>query len=149
VIEAIHRLVGAGTESEAFQVSPAVQTWIKLAAWLCLIAIAVVTVVPIGLRPATPYSAHSERFCVLAVAGCLFVLAYPGRFWTIVFALACAVVLLESLQFLVASRHPGFRDVLVKSAGTSTGAILGHLMAWIWVPDLARRSVKINRDRSS
>ena len=116
--------------------SPTVQSWIRLAAWLCLIAIAVVTIVPIGLRPTTQYSAHSERFCVLAVTGCLFALAYPGRFWTIVFALACAVVLLESLQFLVPSRHPGFRDVLVKSAGTSTGALVGHLMVWIWFPDL-------------
>ena len=128
--------------------SPAVQTWIKLAAWLCLVAIAVVTVVPIGLRPTTPYSPHTERFYIMAVMGCLFVLAYPGRFWTIVLALACAVLLFESLQFLAPSRHPGFRDVLVKSAGTSTGAIVGHLMAWIWFPNLVRRPVKITRDRS-
>jgi hypothetical protein len=84
----------------------------------------------------------------MAVLGCLFVLAYPGRFWTIVLALACAVLFFESLQFLAPSRHPGFRDVLVKSAGTSTGAVVGYLMTWIWFPNLVGRTVKITRDRS-
>ena len=112
--------------------SPTIRIWVKLAAWLCLVAIVVVTVLPIGLRPTTLYSPNTERFCVMAVAGCLFVLAYPGRFWTIVFALACAVVLFEPLQFLAPNRHPAFRDVLVKSAGAFTGAIVGYLMAWIW-----------------
>ena len=49
------------------------------------------------------FSTSTERFYIMAVMGCLFVLAYPGRFWTIVLALACAVLLFKSLQFLAPS----------------------------------------------
>ena len=54
------------------------------AAWLSISAIVAVTILPIGLRPATGFSPNIERFLAMAIVGGLFVLAYPTRFWVIV-----------------------------------------------------------------
>ncbi|MDO8399364.1 MAG: hypothetical protein Q7T45_16250 [Bradyrhizobium sp.] len=109
--------------------SPSVQIWLKFAAWLAITAIAIVTVLPIGLRPTTPYSPNTERFFVMAIVGGLFVLAYPARLWAVIFALACGAAVFEPLQFFALGRHPSLRDVVVKSAGAAAGAITGYLLS--------------------
>ena len=122
--------------------SPSIQKWFRIAAWLALAAIAVVTVLPIGLRPATAYSPNTERFCVMAIVGGLFVLAYPKRLWTILGILVCATALLEPLQFLVLGRHPSFYDVVVKSAGATTGAVAGYFLVQICLGRLRLKAKK-------
>jgi VanZ family protein len=113
--------------------NPTVRKWMKLVAWFSFAAIAAVTILPITLRPTfSSSSANIERFFVMTIVGGLFVLAYPRRFWAILFALPCAVALLEPLQFLVASRHPSIHDVLVKDAGAATGVIAVSLLGLIW-----------------
>ena len=107
---------------------PAVQFWLKITAWLAIVAIAVVTVLPIGMRPTTSYSPNTERFFVMAIVGCLFGLAYPTRLWAVIFVLICSAAVLEPLQFFAMGRHPSLRDVMVKSAGVATGAITGYLL---------------------
>ena len=124
--------VGAKSEDK---MSPTVQTWMKLAAWFSLAAIAVVTILPIGMRPTTSYSPNIERFCVMAISGGLFILAYPRRFWAISFALACFVTAFEPLQFLAVGRHPSIHDVLFKATGAVTGAIAGYLLGLIYFPE--------------
>jgi hypothetical protein len=114
--------------------SPTVQMRMKLAAWFSLAAIAVVTILPIGMRPTTSYSPNIERFCVMAISGGLFGLAYPRHFWTISFALVCSAALFEPLQFLAAGRHPSIHDVLVKAIGAVTGVIVGYLLGLIYFP---------------
>jgi hypothetical protein len=126
----------AGAEGENNQMSPTVRMWIKLAAWLSFAAIAVVTVVPIGLRPTTPYSGNTERFCIMAIVGGLFVLAYPRRPWAILGVVICATGLLEPLQFLALGRHASFHDVVVKSAGVATGGIITYFVGLICCGEL-------------
>ena len=104
------------------------RSWLVVAAWLSIGAIVVVTVLPIGLRPATGFSPNIERFLVMAIVGGLFVLAYPTQFWGIVFALICVSAMIEPLQFFAAGRHPNFRDVIVKACGGATGAITADLI---------------------
>lgn len=106
----------------------AVNAWLKIAAWLAIIAIVIVTVVPIGMRPSTSLSPNRERFIALAIVGGLFVLAYPNRIWAVIVALSGAVALLEPLQYFALGRHASVHDVMIKSAGAAVGAFMGHIL---------------------
>jgi hypothetical protein len=99
---------------------------IKTAAWLSILLVFLVTVVPIGFRPSTGFSPNIERFGVMAVVGALFAAAYPRRFWLIVLGLSLAAAGFELLQILAGGRHPSIRDVGFKSLGAVIGAMLGY-----------------------
>ena len=102
---------------------------IRGAAWLSILIVLVVTIVPIGLRPTTGLSPNIERFCVMAAVGALFAAAYPKRFWLIVLTLSLTAVIFEPLQFIAAGRHPNLRDVEFKSLGAAIGAAAGYVIA--------------------
>lgn len=102
---------------------------IRRAAWLSILIVLVVTLVPIGWRPATGLSPNIERFCVMAAVGALFAAAYPRRFWLIVLTLSLTAAMVEPLQFIAAGRHPSLRDVEFKSLGVAIGAVLGYAVA--------------------
>ena len=102
---------------------------VSSAAWLSILAVLLVTVVPIGIRPTTGLSPNIERFFVMAAVGALFAAAYPRRFWLIVLALWLAAALFEPLQFIAAGRHPSLRDVAIKSLGATIGAVAGYVTA--------------------
>jgi glycopeptide antibiotics resistance protein len=99
---------------------------IKSLAWLSILLVFLVTVVPIGFRPSTGFSPNIERFGVMAVVGALFAAAYPRRFWLIVLGLSLAAAGFELLQILAGGRHPSIRDVGFKSLGAVIGAMLGY-----------------------
>ena len=107
--------------------------WIRLvirrAAWLSILIVLLVTVVPIGIRPTTGLSPDIERFCVMAAVGALFAAAYPRRFWLVVLALSLAAAMFEPLQFIAAGRHPSLHDVGFKSLGAVMGAAVGYVIA--------------------
>ena len=103
--------------------------FIRRAAWLSILVVVLVTLVPIGWRPATGLSPNIERFCVMAVVGALFAAAYPRRFWLIVLTLSLTAAMVEPLQSLAAGRHPSFRDVEYKALGAVIGAVLGYAAA--------------------
>jgi hypothetical protein len=103
---------------------------IRGAAWLSILIVLAVTIVPIGLRPTTGLSPNIERFCVMAAVGALFAAAYPRKFWLIVLALSLAAVIFEPLQFIAAGRHPSLRDVEFKSLGAAIGAAAGYVIVW-------------------
>jgi hypothetical protein len=102
---------------------------IRRAAWLSILIVLLVTLVPIGLRPATGLSPNIERFCVMAAVGALFAAAYPRRFWLIVLTLSLTAAIVEPLQSLAAGRHPSFQDVEYKALGAAIGAALGYAIA--------------------
>ena len=90
------------------------------AAWLTLAFIAYTTLSPIGLRPAVT-NPEIERFGAYAVAGFLFVMAYPRRK---IFAFAIvigAAIVLEALQLVTPDRHGQFANLVVKVFGGVTG----------------------------
>lgn len=111
---------------------------IRSAAWLSILTVLVVTIVPIGFRPTTPFSPNIERFCVMAVVGALFAAAYPRKLWLIVLSLSLAAALFEPLQFIAAGRHPSLHDVEVKSLGAAIGAAIGYAIAFACQADRAR-----------
>ena len=54
---------------------------VRLAAWGSLALIAIFTLAPIGLRPATTFPPTIERFFAFAAVGFVFAVAYPRQFW--------------------------------------------------------------------
>ncbi|CDP50909.1 VanZ family protein [Paradevosia shaoguanensis] len=94
-------------------------------AWLLLLGILLVTVLPIEWRPVTGEPANLERLVAFALVGFVFVVGYP-RHWWLVLGLVIAVALgFELAQLLAPSRHATLKDAVVKVAGGSLGVTAG------------------------
>jgi len=102
------------------------QNFLKLIAWLALIAVFFVTVSPIGLRPHDLLPVNVDRAIAFVVTSMLLVTAYP-RHWKL-----CAILLIagafgiELLQLLTETRHAQFHDAQVKAAGAVLGIVAGR-----------------------
>jgi VanZ family protein len=90
-------------------------------AWLLVLAIAVLTLSPIELRPVTAAPANWERFAAFMAIGALFCLGYPRHRLRIVWLVVGLAGLLEVLQHVSPSRHGRLPDGLVKAAGALLG----------------------------
>jgi len=103
----------------------------RVAAWVLLLAVAVVTVSPVELRPLSPFGPEAERFGAFALLGVAFATAYPKRFWLVALLLAVTAGALEAMQLLAPTRHGTGRDVAVKLLGVAVGLGAGRLLA-LW-----------------
>jgi hypothetical protein len=90
-------------------------------AWLLVLAIAVSTLSPIGVRPVSGAPANLERFAAFAVIGTCFGLGYPKRRLAVVLMVIGIVGGLELAQHLVPGRHGRLPDGLVKASGALLG----------------------------
>lgn len=68
--------------------------FLRIGAWMVLLAILAVTISPIKFRPITGESADLERFVAFFLVGALFALAYP-RHWmgVLLLTVGCAALL--------------------------------------------------------
>ncbi len=105
--------------------APALQTVAIVLAWLVLIGLAAVTLVPIEWRPHSGLSTQAERFLAFAIAGLFLALAYPRRPILITLAIVTTALGLELAQFLAINRHPGVPDLIAKLLGGGAGLLLG------------------------
>jgi len=99
----------------------ALESPVRLAAFATLGVIAYATLCPLELRPSLGQP-NWERFIAYALAGFLFVLAYPKRGGFVALGLVCAAVSLELGQYIDPSRHPRLADAAIKSLGAVSGA---------------------------
>lgn len=104
---------------------------LRLAAWVSLAFIAVVTVGPLGVRPETGLPPQVERLLAFAVVGALFAAAYPKHILLAAVVVIGAAILLEVLQLLSPSRHGRVFDAGVKIVGGIVGLYGGWLMSRI------------------
>ena len=96
---------------------------LRIAAWLLLVAVVAVTLVPADLRPTTPLPLKVERALAFAILAFVFTAAYPRR-WTLVLTLICVgAVVLELAQYLVPTRDPSVVDGFVKVLGAIAGTV--------------------------
>src|ERR1700722_7002270 len=101
-----------------------------IAGWLALGMIAVITLSPIGARPALA-SPHLEHFAAFALIGFAFALAYPSRV-LLVFAIVVGAALgLEALQLLTLDRHARAVDAGVKALGGISGICVGQMASFL------------------
>jgi VanZ family protein len=99
---------------------------LKGAAWLVLAFILFSTVSPIGLRPHTLMTADTDRAGAYALAGLVFVLAYPRHWKAIGLLLVIAAIGFELLQELSPSRHARLHDALIKAGGSMLGVAAAY-----------------------
>jgi len=97
--------------------------------WTAVLAIAFVTVAPIGHRPHLPgLGPDIERFCAFLLLAGSMAFAYPKR-RGLVLALTIGLAIgLEAAQLLEPTRHGRPHDVVVKAAGAMAGCMLALLM---------------------
>jgi hypothetical protein len=105
----------------------------RVASWVLLVALVVVTLSPIEYRPKTGH-VLSERAVAFALLGLLWGVGYPRRRWGAAAGLLAVIVLLEFAQGFVPGRHG---QVLV-GLEKLTGGAFGLAAAAVW--DRWRRS---------
>lgn len=106
----------------------------RILAWLCLAAIAVVTVGPLNWRPESGLSPQLERFAAFALVGLLFSTAYSRHIFIAGAVLIAAAIGLELLQLIEPSRHGRVFDAAVKIFGSVTGLTLGYFFSRLALP---------------
>ena len=99
------------------------QRLLRIAAWLVVAALVVVTLSPIGLRPSIA-PANVERACAYAALGLLFALAYPRRWPVVLVGLVLLAATLELGQGLTLTRHGRIADFVVKGGAAIVGILL-------------------------
>lgn len=99
----------------------------RILAWLCLAAIAVVTVGPLNWRPESGVSPQIERFAAFALVGFLFSAAYSRHILIAAAIVIGAAVVFELLQLIEPSRHGRIFDAAVKIVGAMTGLTIGYI----------------------
>jgi uncharacterized membrane protein len=97
------------------------RVFFRWTAWLLVAAIAIFTLVPIGLRPVSGAPVNLERFAAFAVIGVCFGLGYPKHRLAILLIVICIVGVLEWAQHLIPSRHGRLPDGIIKAAGVLLG----------------------------
>lgn len=105
---------------------------VRLAAWILVAAIVIITLVPIGFRPVVTANPSYERAGAYAAAGLLMMLGYARHWpWVLVGSLVLAGGL-EASQTLTSTRHGRLDDALVKAGAALLGEIVG-LAAAFWL----------------
>ena len=101
-----------------------------IAAWLSLAFIAYATLSPIGLRPEVT-NPNIERFGAYAIAGFLFVMAYPCRTVLVLAIVIGTAIVLEALQLLTPGRHGEFANLIVKESGGLAGVMSAAFISYL------------------
>jgi hypothetical protein len=102
---------------------------LRCAAWLCVVLIAYLSLVPQSIEMRTPAPPGVEHAFAYGGTAMLMVLAYPlSPLWTILGSLAAYSGMLEVLQNLSSGRHPGLDGVLWSSAGAIIGGGVAVLL---------------------
>lgn len=105
------------------------QTWIRdygrIATWLAVLILAVLSLIPGELRPHTFMPGRLEHFTAYGLTGCAIAIGYPRHRirWIWWVALTIAALAFEYLQSLIPDRSPSLYDALASSAGLAVGVI--------------------------
>ena len=93
----------------------------QLAAWLLLLGIIVLSLVPPSLRPVT-YASHGlEHLAIFLATGFAFAIGYPKRRSLQMIALPAFAGAIEIAQVWAPGRHPRFSDFLTDAAAACIG----------------------------
>jgi VanZ family protein len=115
---------------------------LRLVSWALLVAIAVMTLGPVGMRPQTHFSPDFERFAAYVALGMSFALSYPQRrLWLLGAFLVAVAAGLETGQAFVPGRDPHLNDFLFKAGGAVIG-LVALRVAYLAVPLGKRRFVE-------
>jgi VanZ family protein len=116
----------------------------RIAAWLLIVAIVVMTLGPPTMRPVSGFNRSLEHVAAFALVGLAFGLAYPNHRMRLALIGVAAAALMETLQQIVPGRHAYFSDFVINAAGTWAGLATAMLLDW-----LARRIAAVGNLRGS
>ncbi len=99
----------------------------RILAWLCILAIIVLSLVPGSARPHTICPGRVEHFIAYAGTGFFFGFGYraPQERLAVWIGLAMASGILEILQAFIPGRSPSPFDALASTCGLTVGLIIG------------------------
>ena len=101
---------------------------IKIVAWLLLLSIIVLSVVPPSFRPITVLPHSIEHLTMFSVTGLAFGSAYASRyrdtFALVLFAVDFAAGV-ELVQLMIPGRHARLSDFIVDAFGLCIGVVFG------------------------
>ena len=93
-----------------------------IVAWTLVVAIAVVTLGPVGLRPRFGHP-QLERYLAYVALGAAFSAAYPRHRGWVALAVICGAFGLEAGQLLVPGRDARVPDAVAKAFGAVSGVL--------------------------
>jgi VanZ family protein len=93
-------------------------------AWLGLLAVIVLSVVPPALRPETAAPHKLEHFAAFLVIGLAFGLGYSRRPLRVALGVVAFCALIEIAQIFVPGRHARLSDFLVDAIAATAGVML-------------------------
>jgi hypothetical protein len=97
---------------------------VQFFAWLCLAAIAILSVVAPSLRPVTILPHDVEHAAIFALAGLAVGLGYPNHGLRNMIALTVFAAAIELAQLYAPGRHARFLDFAVDAAAACAGVAL-------------------------
>jgi VanZ family protein len=103
----------------------------RIAAWLLVVAIVVMTLGPPTVRPVSGFNRSLDHVAAFALLGLAFGLAYPDRRMLLALIGVAVAALLETLQLVVPGRHAYFSDFVINAAGAWVGIALAILFDWL------------------
>jgi VanZ family protein len=106
--------------------------YLKLVAWMLVIGIVVVTVVPASDRPETGVEHNFEHLLAFGLVGLVFALAHSYRLTQLLFAGVVFALLTELAQIPLSTRHARLEDFVVDALGVSLGIMLAYLTRSAW-----------------
>ena len=102
--------------------------FIRAAAWILLIAIAALSLVPASHRPLTGASHGVEHLAIFMISGVAFGLGYRSSRMYQAIGLICFAAAIELAQYFVPGRHARFSDFAVDSISACAGVLAAWLM---------------------
>ena len=101
--------------------------YLRILAWILVVGIVVVSVVPASDRPETGVEHHYEHLLAFGLVGLVFTLAYSRRPMVLLLSGVVFALLLELAQIPLPTRHARIEDFLVDAFGVSLGIMLAYL----------------------
>ena len=95
----------------------------KNIAWVLIVGLTLITVVPASARPLTGLQHDLEHFIAFAAAGFFFGWAYRLRLATLLGCIVAFALILELFQIPLTTRHARIEDFIFNSMGAAVGAL--------------------------
>ena len=108
---------------------PTILATTRVIAWIILIGLIIISLVPAPLRPGTGVSHNWEHFGSFLLAGVIWCIAYADRLLLWLGTMPVFAGSVELLQIFVSGRHARLSDFAVDALGGSVGVLIIFLVA--------------------
>jgi hypothetical protein len=97
--------------------------------WLCIVAIAILSLVAPSMRPVTFVPHDIEHAAIFAMAGFALGFGYSQRTARTMLIMAVFAAAIELAQFYAPGRHPRLIDFVIDAVGGSAGVAVAALVS--------------------